>query len=265
MSIRKKIFSGFVMIATILLLSSLIAIYEFISMRREVSKVIYENITSINISNMLMEITDEYNFTLFKSMDEPEGAVIPDVNKDTRFTDFFEEASMRYTNVQEKNMADSVRYAYTAYIHLMKNAPYVWQGTSYERREWYFERMYPVYMKLRNYIEQLTVLSQTSLTRNFENLNDSFYRSLMPSVGAVSVGILLIMLFNYFINCYFISPVLKISAGIADYKKFGRKYSVSIDNNDELSTLNNNIRELTDLYSKLKSARQKENNKERNV
>lgn len=259
MSIRKKIFSGFVMIATILLLSSIIAIYEFVSMRREVSKVIYENITSINISNMLMEITDEYNFALFKSMDQPAGVIIPDVNKDTRFTDFFGEASARYTNEAEKNMADSVRYAYTAYIHIMKNAPYVWLGSSSERREWYFERMYPVYMKLRNYIEQLTVLSQKELTQNFQYLNDSFYRSLMPSVGAVSVGILLIMLFNYFINYYFISPVSKISAGISNYKNFGKKYSVSIGNNDdELSTLNNNIKELIELYSKLKSAKQKE-------
>ncbi|MEF9932075.1 MAG: hypothetical protein RR770_07245, partial [Bacteroidales bacterium] len=66
MGIRKKISLGFVVIGTVLLLSSLIAIYELISMRKSVSSLITDNIASINTSRLLLEVTDEYNFKLLK-------------------------------------------------------------------------------------------------------------------------------------------------------------------------------------------------------
>ena len=68
MGLRKKISLGFVVIGTILLLSSVIAIYELIVMRKTVSALITDNISSINTSRMLLEVTDEYNFSLLKGM-----------------------------------------------------------------------------------------------------------------------------------------------------------------------------------------------------
>ena len=64
MGIRKKIFLGFVVIGTVLLLSGVLAIYEFVSMRQSMSSLVSDNIKSINSSYLLLEVTDEYNFAL---------------------------------------------------------------------------------------------------------------------------------------------------------------------------------------------------------
>ncbi len=251
MGIRKKILLGFLVIGIVLLLSGVIAIYEFVRMRDTVHTLVADNIKSINTSNLLLEITDEYNFALLKSMGETGYAVIPDINKDTRFTDYLANAMDRYTEVREQNMADSVVYAYTAYIHVMKEAPMVWQGNYQDRRSWYFDRMYPIYMKLRGYIQKLITLSQTALTENSYNLSDSFYRSLMPCVVAVGVGIVLVLLFVYFINFYFINPILRITRGISNYILYKKSYNVVLENSDELQELNQNVADLVDVNKKL--------------
>ncbi len=251
MGIRKKILFGFLVIGIVLLLSGVIAIYEFVRMRNTVHTLVADNIKSINTSNLLLEITDEYNFSLLRSMGEAGSAVIPDIDKDTRFTDYLEHAMAKYTDVREQNMADSVVYAYTAYIHVMKEAPMVWQGNYQDRRSWYFDRMYPVYMKLRGYIQDLIALSQTALTENSYNLSDSFYRSLMPCVVSVGVGIVLVLLFVYFINFYFINPILRITKGISNYMLYKKSYNVVLENNDELQELNQNVADLVDVNKKL--------------
>ncbi len=249
MGIRKKIFLGFVVIGTVLLLSGVLAIYEFVSMRQSMSNLVSDNIKSINSSYLLLEVTDEYNFALLKSMGDAHSAVIPDNKQDTRFSDYLTE--LKYTNEREQNMADSVVYAYTAYIHIMKEAPLVWQGNYQGRRSWYFDRMYPVYMKLRGYIQKLTAITQEELAVNSQNLSDSYYRSLMPCVVAVGIGIVLVMLFNYFINFYFIRPILSITKGISNYILYKKSYNVVIENYDELQDLNQNVSELIDANKKL--------------
>jgi signal transduction histidine kinase len=117
--------------------------------------------------------------------------------------------------------------------------------------------MYPVYMKLRGYIQQLMMLSQKALTENSYNLSDSFYRSLMPCVVSVGVGIVLVILFVYFINFYFINPILMISKGISNYVTNKKSYNVTLDNTDELQDLNQNVADLVDINKKL----EKQNNK----
>ena len=81
-------------------------------------------------------------------------------------------------------MADSVLYAFTAYMHIMNRAPEVWEGPYIGRINWYFNDLYPVYMKLRNDIPSLTSISQASLPDNSYHLSDIFYRSLIPGLCA---------------------------------------------------------------------------------
>lgn len=251
LGIRKKILLGFVLIGTILLLSSLIAIYELISMRRSVSNVIADNISSINASRLLLDITDEYNFILLKGIGEDTTATVPDLSTDMRFVTLLNEVKGKYSKDMEQKMADSVLYAFTAYMHIMNKAPDIWEGPYQGRRNWYFNSLYPVYMKLRKYIQSLTLISQESLAENSKNLSDSFYRSLMPGVVAVAIGIVLVFLFNYYINFYFIAPVIAITRGIEKYIQFKKSYNIEIESDDELEDLNESVKELIDANKNL--------------
>jgi methyl-accepting chemotaxis protein len=67
---------------------------------------------------------------------------------------------------------------------------------------------------------------------------------IIPLIVAIVVGLFLIILFNYFINFYFINPVLKIIKGIKEYSTNKQPYNVKIDTRDEINDLNKEIKSL---------------------
>lgn len=251
MAIKRKISLGFVVIATILLVSSAISIYEFIRMRSTVSNLINDNIAAINTTRLLMEVTDEYNFNLLEGIgDETRELLVLDADDDM-FSSNLRDLRENFTTEQERMYADSVLFAYTTYVLVMKDAQEVWQTDYSGRRAWYFNRLHPIYMRLRWYLQKLTLTSQEALAENSMSMSDSFYRSIMPGVVAVFMGMVLVFLFNYFINFYFVNPLMKISKGISDYLFRKKTYTVIVDNDDELKELNENVRELVETNRKL--------------
>ena len=73
----------------------------------------------------------------------------------------------------------------------------------------------------------------------------------MPGVVAVMVGLVLVLLFNYFINFYFVNPLHRISGGIYDYLNRRKSYNVVVDTDEELHLLNENVKELVEMNRKL--------------
>lgn len=251
MAIKKKISLGFVVIGTILLVSSAISIYEFIRMRNTVSNLINDNISAINTSRLMLEVCDEYNFNLLKGLGDESGDLNINSKDDTRFRDYLNEVRDKYTTEAERQYADSVRYAYSTYIIVMNDAQKVWHEEYSSRRNWYFNRLYPIYMQLRGYLQSLTHTSQLALADNSKIMSDSFYRSIMPGVVAVVVGIVLVFLFNYFINKYFITPFHKMAEGVNDYINRRRSYTLVIDGDEELEEFSENIKELVETNKRL--------------
>ena len=251
MSIKKKIFKGFVVIGTILLVSSAISIYEFIRMRSTVSNLINDNISAINTTRQLLEVADEYNFNLLEGLGDEHWMLKLKDKDDNRFSDHLSQVRENFTTPQERMYADSVLYAYASYMWVMNDAQKVWHGDYADRRNWYFTRLHPIYIQLRSYLQRLTNTSQEALAENSITMTESFYRSIMPGVVTVAIGIILVFLFNYFINFYFVNPLLKISEGISNYIQRKKSYTVVIDNDDELKELNENVKELVESNKKL--------------
>ena len=161
---------------------------------------------------------------------------------DTRFRDYLNEVRDKFTTKAERQYADSVRYAYSTYIIVMNDAPVVWQGDYTARRNWYFNRLYPIYMQLRGYLQSLTHTSQQALVDNSKIMSESFYRSIMPGVVAV---------FNYFINKYFVFPFNRIAEAVQDYINRRRSYNVVVEGDEEIREFSENIREIVETNRRL--------------
>ena len=255
MLLKKKISIGFVILGFILLLSSLIAIFEFVNMRRTVEKFVTDDIISINTTRKLLDMADEYNSELLSTMGDStytDVNTMPTIDEDDRFMYALRGIRDNFTTESERDMADSIRYAYVAFAHILEEAKGVWNLPRYQqKKDWYFERMYPVYSKLRVYIKDLNMSSQRALKNNSDRLSEGFYRSLMPCVVAVGIGILLLFLFNYFLNFYFFDPVIKINRALRNYKLTRKTYDINIDSDDEVEELNENVKDIVREHKQL--------------
>ena len=251
MGIRRKISLGFVIIGAILFLSSLVAIFEFNRMRYQISGLMQDNIISISTSRHLLELTDEYNFALVSRVLQDSILESKDIVSDNRFAVFISTIKSRFTTDTEVKIADSLSLAYSNYIKIINEAPQIIKLDRNARVKWYFERLSPAYTSLKLHKKQLSTITQQALIDNSKDLQEGFYRSIMPGIIAVGAGILLVLLFNYFINLYFITPVLMVLDGIKKFKMYRKSYNVQFDNDDELQELNSDIKSVLDENKKL--------------
>lgn len=245
LGIKHKVLLGSVAIGLMLFFAGIIAFFEFSRMSNYVSTLISDNIASVNTSRYLMNISDEYNTRILEIIGDDDLYSIPEIKSDVDFIKMLEDLEDHFTTQGEKKMADSVLYSYVAYMHVVNEVHSVWNEGYSSRREWYFERLQVVYDKMKGYIQSLTTISQNALADNYNKLNDSFYRSIMPIIIAVSAGIVLVILFNYFLNLFILTPLIKINKGLKSYKEYNKSYDVKFDfGGDQLQELNSNIKDI---------------------
>lgn len=257
MGIKGKVFLGSMVIGLILLISCIISFVEFERLSKYVSSILTDNITSVNTSRNLMNVCEEYNTYILEQigMGGTSGD-LPEFDANHDFLTHYESLKNHFTIPQEKVMADSVLYAFVAYMHVVHEASEVWDEGYTQRRDWYFDRLQGVYEKLKGYIQKLTLLSQNALAENYYSLNDRFYRSITPTIVASCVGIILVILFSYFINVFFTSPVIRINKGLKSYREYNKGYDVKFDyGGDQMQELNENVREIIEENRSLKRKR----------
>ena len=252
-TIRRKVRTGFIILGTILFFSSVIAIFEFVRINRASSGVINDNILSINAERSLMESSELYNMELFEMLDED----IPPKDFSTSIHDSFvstlEALPDNFTTEKENSYADSVRYAYSAYMQVVMEAPEIWEQGPEARQDWYFGRAQQYFSYLRNYINDLNAITNEALQANSEMMESTFFRSMMPSVAALLVGLIVILLFNAFLTFYVIKPITRMGKGVKDFVRFGKDYNITFDGDDEISDLNDTLTDLIDEHKTLKN------------
>ncbi len=251
--IRNKVLLGSVVIGLILFLSGVVAFLEYSRMSKAVSSLIANNIYSVNSARILINVCDKYNQDIFQDITNNITFSTSKNIDNEKFDIIFEELIAHHTTDNERNMSDSVMYAYAAYMQVANEIDNMWIEADSVRRDWYFNRLQPVYNKLSDYLQKLSQISQGALTGNYDSLTDSYYRAVMPGVVAVGAGILLVILFNYFINLFILKPIVKMNIGLRNYKEFGKSYDVSFDyGGDQIQGMNEMIKELVEENKSLK-------------
>ncbi len=239
-----------------LLLSGMIAFFEFGRMSSQVSQIISNNVTSVDISRNLLNLCDRYNSSLFQSLNEDYLAGVPEI---LPADEFEENIALLRENVRsraERNLVDTVRYAYSAYMQVAIDVEHIWLQPKDIRTDWYFQNLQKSYDDLRYYLQRLSTRSQRALAGNYDSLKDSYYRSIMPGVVAIGASIILVILFAFFLNSYILKPVLKMHKGIKDYRNFGRKYDVTFDyGGDQIQEMNSDIKDLLDDSNEMRRRR----------
>ncbi|MCR5708903.1 MAG: MCP four helix bundle domain-containing protein [Bacteroidales bacterium] len=254
LGIKRKVLLGCIVLALILFFSSLISIFEFTKMNRYVSAVIADNIRSINTARELLNVSEQYNISLMNSL-VIEGTERPEevpLIEDENLISSFENLSRSFVTPEERAAADSVLYAYAAYMQVVVEAGQMWQNDYAARQHWFFNRLQPVYLKFRGYMMSLTSICQDSLIESSQDIREGFYRSLMPGLVSVIVGMILVLLFNYYLNYYMINPLLRVTSGIKGYRYHGLSYNVKLDSEDELEELNTAVGDIVDQNQTLK-------------
>ena len=250
LSMKRKFVFGMSSIAAILLLSSIISVLEYRRMSNYVSDLIASNIKSLNLSQRLASITDNYNLQILAMVGD--NAAMPVIDKEL-FLDHCDSLKQSLSLRNALPLADSVAYAYSAYMLTSMELQSVISYDFIDSRQWYFERLQPRFNILKENLERLNEAIYKDLEYNSVTFQESFYRSIVPGVVSVAAGLMLVLLLLYFFLCYFVNPVAGISEGISAYLSGGRKSGFAdLDGDDEVASLGKSVEELIDENNDLK-------------
>lgn len=243
LSMRAKLILSLSSIAAILLLSSLISVMEYSSMSNYVSDLIADDISSINVANRLADMSNTYNLQILEVIGDETSLRVPDFD-DGYFKSHCDSLRMKVASNQVRPMADSVMYSYSAYMLTSLELEDVIQSDFIDSRSWYFERLQPRFERLRYDMDQLSSAIYKDLEKNSATFESGFYRSVIPGIVAVGVGLLLVVMLLFFLLAFYVNPLYRMLDGLDAYRARDKKYSVKFDGDDELVRLNEGISEL---------------------
>ncbi len=244
LSLRMKMILSILAIAVVLLMSSVISVVEYRHMSNYVSGMIADNINDLRVTQRLVDAVDQYNLQLL--------AVVGDDNISS-LPDFDREAFLTHTDSLRSSVAastapltDSVLYAYSAYMLASMEIEDVLQSNFINTRDWYFNRLQPLFGRMRLYLDRLGETIHKDLKANSENFDRGYYRSIIPSAVALAVGIILLFLLMFFILAYYVDPLYQMLENLRDYLTYRRRYTYTFDGNDQLADLNQSVTDLTE-------------------
>lgn len=250
-SIRRKLFFSLGSIAAILLVSSVISIMEYRRMSDYVSDLIASNIKSINLSQRLADITQEYDQQMLAAVVMNDLYLVPDF--DLQY--FQAQADSLKSSITFANtlpMVDSVSVSFDNFMKTSLKFDEIFLADTVNTGEWFFGSLQPCYQKFRVDIDNLNEAIHEELKYNSAEFNEGFYRSIMPGVVSVGAGLILVMLLAYFLMSYYVNPIYKISAGVDNYRQLGRRHGYVFDGDDQLANINNGVAELIEENLELK-------------
>jgi len=243
LSLKAKITLSLSSIAAVLLISSTISVMEYRSMRTYVSDLIADDIKSINAAQNLSVISNKYNLEILTLIGDDFHADRPDFDE-RYFMSYCD--SLRTTLKVNAIMplTDSVIYAYSAYMLTSLELDNVLDSYFIDSRSWYFDRLQPSFERLKSDIDKLDAAIYRDLEKNSLTFERGFYRSVIPGIVALSVGLLLIIMLLFFIMAYYVTPIYKINEALDAYRNVGKQYTYDFDGDDQLAGINEGIREL---------------------
>ena len=251
-SLSRKVFLSLGSIAAILLLSSVISILEYRRMSSYVSDLIAANIKSINLSQKLADLTEEYNHQMLSVVVQNDISKMPEFNLQY-FNDQADSLKNSFTSKTALPMVDSVARSFNDFMLTSLKFEEVFLADNVNTGEWFFGTLQPSYNKFRQDMAVLNEMIHAELTRNSADFDAGFYRSVIPGIVAIGAGLLLVFLLLYFIMSNYVRPIYRISDGIDNYMKSGRRHGYVFDGDDQLANINSGVTELIEENIELKN------------
>ncbi len=250
MGIRKKILLGFVAIGFILLLSGVVAIFEMTKLTDLISGLLTNNIKTITATNTIEQVVMRQNHVIYNITQDELYLHEFDYTEDTAIIskqiDFI---NSNITVAGEEPLANKLQTEYQTYQTFLSKVSGVMEQEREQRIAWYltYEKSF---MSLIATASEITELNQDALLDNAIKLEGNYYRMIMPAIIAIIAGVFMILFFNYFINAYFINPVVQIKESIKSFLSSRIPYNVKVKTNDEINELNEVVKDLTGLLKK---------------
>lgn len=241
MSLRIKILSGFIFLTAILAAAAVLSIVELNTIGMSVTDLIEDNYKSIQGSKQILQAIEkeEHGVLLLLTGHNSDG-LAQLTNGDSLYRAAYRVVLNNITIDGEERTIQSIHDEWKSWKVLMSQFP----EEPENRLAWYTRVFQPQGNNIRCAVRQLSDMNDTTLYSTATSLKDKTRMAVTPSIVSVLAALIFVFIFNFFIDLYVASPLVRITRGVQDSLRKGLKYHVQINSDDELSELNNALYQL---------------------
>ncbi len=240
MGIRTKVTIGFVSLALLVMGAGAVSFFELTRIGKRTQQILDASNLNMTISRELLDGAEMQHMSLLHNYSTGTAAGYDSLYLAGRrmFADGLEkgqEAGITVINVIGGAFDDyeMVAGAYFAdSLHYDSN----WLEADYWR----------AYMNLTSAIKEYMTGSEFNLGSQAERIEHNAYRAITPSLVTLGVILLLLFVLLFFIDIYYIKPVVKMNKSLDGFIKYHTPFNVSFEGKDEAFELKENIEELVD-------------------
>lgn len=242
MGLKNKIRLGFLSLALLLFFSGIISFFELSRLSNSTHSMLGASFRNMELSKTMLDAVQDQNTALLQMI------VSGSRNSDSMLIAGRQkfDSSMREANVLIRDLQgfDSIYAANISYNRIVDS--YLSDSLHKNSVGWYVNIYETSYADLTTSIKNFMVSSQRIMDVKAQRLEDNAYRATMPGFIALLIGILIVVVFFYFINLYYISPVLKITDALKNYLNSKIPFKVNVEGRDEMFRLKESIEKLID-------------------
>jgi NtrC-family two-component system sensor histidine kinase KinB len=249
MGIRTKILSGFLILATLLLVAGAWSIYELRNIGLSVQKILDENYKSIDAAKVMTEALEREDSAILLLLlgKRDEGRAIMKTADDS-FQEALEIAQNNITIPGEQDLVNTTIKAYEKYKTLWVQ-PLVSNKYAGDLH-WYFSQVHVSFLQAKLAVSNLMNINTQTMYKTASHLENRAHRATMPGIIAMVSAFIFAIVFSFLVNVFIIGPIVKLTSGIQDYLDSGRRLNVRVETDDEISKLISSVERLIDKSSK---------------
>lgn len=243
MRLRQKIFTGFLILALMLFIAGVWTIYELKNMGSPAQTILDKNHTRMRAAKTMIEAleSEDRGILLLLQGNWGEGREII-AAADILFGKELETIVNNITLPGEQAYTDIIRSNYQIYKA-------VWERpiVDTERQgslDWYFKTAHESFLDVKSSVNDLMFHNNQLMFDTASNLREKANRSVMPGLIAIISALAFTFLFYFFVNYYFVTPIVKITESVKKYSEQKTPFDVRIETNDEIHDLAESINNL---------------------
>jgi methyl-accepting chemotaxis protein len=242
-SIKWKIFFGFLVLAFMLFVAGSITIYEFVGLTRTVNALLEHNYKTMQSAITMLESLEREDSGILLVLSGNDTSGVRMIHEgDSSFMIAYHDAIQYSQGPENERLVGEIRENYDQYRLSISLSDIGKISTT--RVSWYSGQVYPVFVDLKSAIKALMIHNQDIIFSETNRLRDKSQRATMPGIIAIISALALTVIFTYFINKFFVRPLIKLTGIVENYKSTNDLIDADIQTQDELKRLETAIQDL---------------------
>lgn len=236
---RLKIKVGFILVGLVLFLAGVTSYLELARLTTSVQTLIDNGAKSISLSTGVLDILQEHNIKVLKHYNDKSQDIAAFNEDDLKIMDsLYLQAKASYPKSKE---LEAIAVAQKEYLEaLSEPVDTTYAGMS----EWYVSKYNVAYTHFTNSVKEFMISSQQYVVKQTDKLKGNIYRTTMQSVVALSVSIVILLVFFLLIDVYFIKPITVMTKSLERFLANGASFNVKVEGANEPAKLKELISQL---------------------